>query len=388
MDTFIIIVVLLIIIRPLNVLFHELGHAIPALLLTKEKVTIFIGSYGNREKGINFTMGLLEVWFIFNPITRHPGLCLLSAKNVSMGKQAVYIAMGPLTSLLVALVSIYIAYRVNSSNDTINFIFFILFFSSLIDFMVNIIPNDRPIMLYNGKTTHNDGYRLRQLIQRRRFPKEYAKAIELYNNKKYAEAASLFDEFLIDEIKDEQIYRFAIACHIKECNYNWAKTLSDKLISSPYVTSNDYCNAGLICSRLGQPSKAMEFYDRSMTLDEFNTYTLNNKGYELNAQEKYTEAIPLFNKVIEIDEKFAYSFNNRGLAKIKLGQIDDGLADIKHSITLDPDNSYCYLHLGIFSFDKQEYSEALAQFEKARQLDKSTYKVDEYISKTKLLLES
>ena len=85
---------------------------------------------------------------------------------------------------------------------------------------------------------------------------------------------------------------------------------------------------------------------------------------------------------------FAYSFNNRGLAKIKLRQIDDGLADINHSITLDPDNSYCYLHLGIFSFDKQEYKEALAQFEKARQLDKSTYKIDEYINKTKLLLES
>jgi len=36
---------------------HELGHAIPALLMTRDEVTIFIGSFGDPYESFHFKTG-------------------------------------------------------------------------------------------------------------------------------------------------------------------------------------------------------------------------------------------------------------------------------------------------------------------------------------------
>jgi len=53
-------ILLVLLTRPLTVIFHELGHAIPAILLTKEKVTVYIGSYGDPKKSLRIKIGLLD----------------------------------------------------------------------------------------------------------------------------------------------------------------------------------------------------------------------------------------------------------------------------------------------------------------------------------------
>ena len=47
-------------IRPLTIILNELGHGIPSLLFTKGEVKIFIGSYGNTDKGISFKLVKLK----------------------------------------------------------------------------------------------------------------------------------------------------------------------------------------------------------------------------------------------------------------------------------------------------------------------------------------
>lgn len=49
-------IIFLFFIRGLIIILHELGHALPAILLTKEKVSIYIGSYGDQKKSINFKL--------------------------------------------------------------------------------------------------------------------------------------------------------------------------------------------------------------------------------------------------------------------------------------------------------------------------------------------
>ncbi len=97
--------------------------------------------------------------------------------------------------------------------------------------------------------------------------------------------------------------------------------------------------------------------------------------------ERYPESIELCNLAIASDASFAYSYNNRGFAKIKLGLIEEGLKELRHSITLNPDNSYCYKNLGIYYFDQGEFDEALSYFIKAKELDETTYMVKEWIDK-------
>lgn len=372
---------LVLITRPFTVLFHELGHALLAILLTKQKVTIYIGSYGDPKSSIKINLGLLTIFFRFNPFAWRLGLCVPSAKSVSIKRQIVYTLAGPIASLIIALIACYFTF----ANDLHGFLklFLIVFLgSAFLDLLVNLIPNETPITLYDGSITYNDGYSLKQLFYYKRLPKEYKEAADLYNEQKFADAAVLFEK-LASDTKDENIYRLAISSYLQDKNYDKAKEILDTFALTGKMNSDDLSNIALSYSQLGFHDEALKLYDKSLQLNPDNKYSLNNKGYTLNLMDKYEEAISLFNQSIELDKDFAYSFNNRGLAKIKLGQAKEGLQDINRSLEIDPDNSYAYMNMGIYHFDKGEFDEALQKFVKAKELDSSTYKIDKYISDTK-----
>jgi tetratricopeptide (TPR) repeat protein len=373
---------LVLITRPFTVLFHELGHAIPAILLTKEKVSIYIGSYGDPTKSLKFNLGLLEVWFKYNPFLWRLGLCVPSAKGISINRQIAYTLTGPIASSIIAIVACYITFSYDL-HGSIKLVLVIFLGSSIFDLYANLIPMSKPIKLYDGSETYNDGYSLKLLFSYRQFPKQYLQAMELYEKQHYAEAAMSFDNILTNGLRDENIYRFGVSSYLQIKNYAKAKELTDDFIQDGKMTTDDFGNAGLAYSQLGLHDKALEFYGKSLQLNPNNKYSLNNMGYTLNLLARYEEAITMFDRAIEMDRNFAYSYNNRGLSKIKTGYVDEGLKDIYYSLDLDKNNSYGYRNLGIYYFDKGQYTEALAQFEKAKELDDTTHLINELITMTK-----
>jgi len=376
-------VILILIARPLTVLCHELGHAIPAILLTKEKVTIYIGSYGDPKKSIRYKLKLLEIYFRYNPFSWKLGLCVPSAKAVSINRQIIYTVTGPITSLIIATAACYIAFTYDMHG--LLKLFLVLFFgSALLDLIVNLIPRNKPIKLYSGTITYNDGYKLKQLFYYKKFPNQYSKAIELYNQQKFLDAAMLFEKMLTDGIKHKDVYRLAINSYLQCKNYVKGKDLTEELKEIDELTSDDLSNLALCYSQSGLHEKALELYNESLRLNHNNKYSLNNKGFTLNLLNRYEEAIPLLDKAIEIDKDFAYSYNNRGLSKIKIGKTEEGLNDINYSFTLDGNNSYGYRNLGIYNLDKGNYEEALKLFIKANELDETTHLVKELIDEAKL----
>ncbi|MFM1999384.1 MAG: hypothetical protein RL204_1331 [Bacteroidota bacterium] len=372
--------------RPITVLLHELGHAIPAILMTRQSVSIYIGSYGDPKKSLHFKIGLLDIWFKYNPFSWRLGLCVPSAKQIPINKQIIYTLTGPLASFAIAIGACYFTFAYDL-HGFLKLTLVIFLGSSIFDLFVNLTPINTPVQLHDGRLTYNDGYQLRQLFYYKRLPKEYEQAVELYNQQKFAEAAIIFKDILNSAIKDENIYRLAISSFLQVKNYKQSKELCDEFIMQGNLNSDDYANVGLSYSQLEQYDKALEFYDQSLLLNQNNKYSLNNKGFTLNLLNKFQEAIPLFDKAIEIDETFAYSYNNRGLAKIKIGQVDEGLEDINKSFKLDENNSYCYRNLGIYHLDKGEYSDALELFKKAKDQDCTTYQIDGLIESAMKYLE-
>jgi len=370
--------------RPLTVLFHELGHAILVILLTKQRATIYIGSYGDPKRSIKINFGVLAIFFRYNPFAWRLGLCVPSAKSASINRQIIYTLAGPLTSLIIATIACYFTF----AYDLHGFLklFLIVFLgSAFLDLLVNLIPNQTPIKLYDGSIAYNDGYSLKQLFYFKRMPKEYSDAAAFYNEQRFGEAAILF-ESILSEIKDENVYRLAISSYLQDKNYRKAKELSDAFALTGKMNSDDLSNIALSYSQLGRHDEAIELYDKSLQLSPTNKFSLNNKGYTLNLINRYEEAIPFFNRAIELDKDFAYSYNNRGLAKIKLGKTEEGLLDINHSFQLEPNSSYAYRNLGIYHFDKGEFNEALKLFIKARDLDATTYMIEDLIKDTELQL--
>jgi tetratricopeptide (TPR) repeat protein len=278
---------LVLITRPLTVLFHELGHAIPVILLTKQKAIIYIGSYGDPKRSIKINFGVLAIFFRYNPLAWRLGLCVPSAKPVSINRQIVYTLAGPLASLAIAIIACYFTF----AYDLHGFLklFLIVFLgSAFLDLLVNLIPNKTPIKLYDGTITYNDGYSLKQLFYYKRLPKEYSEAADLYDEQKFADAAVLYEKLLSDT-KDENIYRLAISAYLQDKNYEKAKELSDVFSLAGKMNSDDLSNIALSYSQLGFHDEALKLYDKSLQLNPDNKYSLNNKGYTLNLINNFEE---------------------------------------------------------------------------------------------------
>jgi tetratricopeptide (TPR) repeat protein len=366
--------------RSIIVILHELGHAIPALLFTKQKVTVYIGSYGDPKKSIHFKIGLLEFWCSYKIFSWESGLCRLSSNAPSLNKQIIYVLLGPLFPLFFASIYLYFSI-INEFDDYYVYFGLIFFVLSLLD-LKNLIPDKKPIELYDGNLTYNDGYTLSRLFRHKKNLKQYTEAVDLYNDKEYKKAIPFFDLILKRKVRNEDVYRLNIFANIQIRDFERAKILFDEYKKDFTLASDDYSNGGLIYSELNLHEKALELYDKSLSINGNNVYSLNNKGYTLNLLDRYSEAIPYFDKAIESNELFAYAYNNRGLSKFKTGNVSEGLKDIDKSIEIDKDNSYSYRNLGIYHFDIGEIEKARELFLKSKELDRNTHMIDELILST------
>ncbi|WPV65273.1 M50 family metallopeptidase [Chitinophaga sp. LS1] len=369
------IISVLLVIRPVTILCHELGHAIPAMLLTRKAVTIYLGSYGDADQCFKLTMGKFTFFVRYNPFKWRGGLCIPSASEIPRIQQIIYTLAGPLASFIIGGVAVYFTFDDNI--EGFFKLFFILFMSSaLLDAYVNLYPNPIPIRLANGHITFNDGYLLKMLISHNWV--KISTGTKLYHKKRYAEAAILLEEGLSSS-KSEYMYRLAISAYIQSQNYLKAKELSDEFVQKWQLKSADLSNMALAYSMLGFRDKAIELYDQSLELDPANKYSLNNKGLTLVALKRFEEGLVLFDKAIAVDSNFTYSFNYRGLTKIELGFNEEGLLDIKHALSLDPDNSDTFSALGVYYNKMGQYHDALKQFIKAKELNPGTQMIDELI---------
>jgi lipoprotein NlpI len=75
--------------------------------------------------------------------------------------------------------------------------------------------------------------------------------------------------------------------------------------------------------------------------------------------------------------------DNRGLARLKIGLLEEGRADIEASLAIDDKQPETYRDLGIYFLLKKEWNEALALFEKAKEMDCDTDGIDQYLSYAK-----
>lgn len=374
---------LLLITRPLTVLLHELGHAIPAMLLTKQKVTVYAGSYGDSENSISFRIGLLEVYFKYNPFSWKTGLCAPSASTSIYG-QILYTIAGPIASFVVASIACYFAFTYEM-HGFLKLFLIVFLGSAVFDLILNLIPSKTPIALHNGKITYSDGFTLKLLFNYLRFSKTYEEAVSSYSQKQYQEAASLFHYMVNNGLRDENTYRATISSYLHTNDYEKARQVYQKLMMHHNLMDDDWYNLAICYTKLELPEKGIESYNKALALNPNHASSLNNKGYALILQHRFEEAIPLFNKVIELDSSFAYAYNNRGFCKIKSGNLEDGLVDITHSLEIDPENSYGHRNLGVYHLHKGDYSDALRLFNKAKDLDAETDSIDLLIEEAKKL---
>lgn len=369
--------------RMISVCLHEFGHAIPATLMTNEKVILFIGSYGDQAHSFRITVGRLEIWFKKNPLRWQYGMCSPKAKNISYKKQFIYTLLGPLTSIGVTVIMIVFIFNFNLPG-VIKLISIFLGFSALWDVFHNLLPNKKSIQLANGNIVYNDGYNLIRLFRlnvwHKKYSEEYNTAANLYQYKKYTEAAALLKKIIADGSKEKHAFQLAISALIMCKDYIEGKELAQHYLKLHKPSSEDYTTISSIYSKLNAYNTALEYLDKALQLNSSNKYALNNKGYILMLLHRFEESIPLYDRAIEVAHIFEYPYNNRGYAKLMLGRLEEGFQDIHHSLKLNSNNSYAHRNMGIYYMKKERHNEALKYFEKAKELDPETEMIDEWLA--------
>ncbi|HMC97145.1 MAG TPA: tetratricopeptide repeat protein [Flavobacteriales bacterium] len=376
---------IILVVRPISVLVHELGHGLAALYVTTGKVTLYAGSYGDPRTSVHFTIGRLEFHLSYNMFLTGQGLCTVEDKGLSVRRQMFYVVMGPLASLFLGLAALDISLIPDFHGGAECLCFFLGLFG-LLDFVVNIIPRRHPIKLHNGKVTHNDGQQLRILSRHRSMATVYSAAQEHYNAGRFAEAAPLFHTILRKEQRVPMLYRLGISAYLQAKDFDNVRALREEFAQRFELSADDLVNQAYVKIQEQDLQGAVADMSKALEMSPHQVMALNNRGFTYELLGEYDKALADLDRAIELDGKFAYAYNNRGLVKVRLGRMEEGLRDLRASFELDGKNEYMFRNLGIYHFEMGEFAEAVTQFEKAAAMEKDTPLNAEYLEKARAAL--
>ncbi len=150
----------LVVVRVVTITVHEMGHAIAGMLFLKGDFDIYVGSYGDPEKGIHFKIARLKFHFIYDPFSIEKGVFRPEEQVTTHLKDFLITLGGPLASLIMAGLFIYLAVF-SSFPEMIKMSFYIFMGSSFLDFWYNIQISTDPVKLYDDVLVYNDGYMLK-----------------------------------------------------------------------------------------------------------------------------------------------------------------------------------------------------------------------------------
>lgn len=371
--TFVLSIAIMIVLNFVHVVLHELGHAIPAYLLTKQKVEVYIGSYGDKQYCIKISTHPIDCWIKINPLSWFKGLCKPTAKELNINAQLIYTAVAPLVSIVYIFFILYL-WADFDPDGKLGIFPVILALGSITLMALNLLPVSRALKMDDGSVTYNDGYTIRILLRVKRIEKQYIQAFEYFNKADYKKSAQLFALIIKKQIMTIDVFRYALYAFVIQKKYDAA----DGLIKQAYqlniteVTATDYQYTGTVKLHLEEYDEAIDKYKKALALQTGDYDNLNNLGYTYTLVGQFAKAIVLLDKAIELNPGGAFAYNNRGYAKIKTGDVEGGRADVAKSLELDGTNSYAYRNMGIYHMATGDYKQALSWLTKARKIDAAT----------------
>lgn len=99
-------------------------------------------------------------------------------------------------------------------------------------------------------------------------------------------------------------------------------------LPSSCSTKEDYVSRGLSLTEKGRYDKAIEYYNKAITIDPNYVYAYSNRGIAYAWKGEYDKAIDDFNKGILLSPNDAHIYFNRGVAYHNSGQDDKATSDL------------------------------------------------------------
>jgi len=134
-----------------------------------------------------------------------------------------------------------------------------------------------------------------------------------------------------------------------------------------------YHNIGYIFSLKGEHQQAILYYSRAIFLKENYALAYYNRGCIYKILREYDKAIGDFSKAIEYNPDEAEAYNNRGAMYAVGRQIDSAIADFTKAIELKPNEARYYINRASSYSDKSEYDKGIEDCTRAIELDPNRY---------------
>jgi superkiller protein 3 len=129
-----------------------------------------------------------------------------------------------------------------------------------------------------------------------------------------------------------------------------------------------YYNLGIALADQGKLPEAIEMYQQAIKLDPKFVDAYYNLGIALADQGKLPEAIEMYRQAIKLDPKFVDAYNNLGIALADQGKLPEAIKMYQQAIKLDPKFVDAYNNLGIALADQGKLPEAIEMYQKALSL--------------------
>jgi arylsulfatase A-like enzyme/Flp pilus assembly protein TadD len=147
---------------------------------------------------------------------------------------------------------------------------------------------------------------------------------------------------------------------------------------------DDWTYLAIAYGQKGEAQKALDCYERALSLDETDALIYYNKGLfhiSLFMQAKnradYARALECFKKAIELDPGLAVAYNGLGVSYRFAGQLDNAIAVWEKTLEVRPDFDLPIYNLGVAYLEKGDKAQALKYFEKYLQLRGKTLSPEE-----------
>ncbi len=139
----------------------------------------------------------------------------------------------------------------------------------------------------------------------------------------------------------------------------------DKALSLNYEYIDAYNNKGLSLSNLGQFEDAIKAYDKAIEINPEYVDAYYNKGNSLSRLGKYEDAIKAYDKAIEINPEYDSAYYNKGLSLSNLGQFEDAIKAYDKAIEINPEYVDAYYNKGNSLSRLGQFEDAIKAYDKA-----------------------
>ena len=347
--------------RSITTVFHELGHAIPALIFTRQPVNIYIGSYGEKNKTKSFSIGPLTMYFKFKLLDWNKGLCQHSG-NTSPWQNILIILGGPLASVLISAGLAILLINQNLPS-WLYYLFICFIFGAVLDFFANVLPSQT----IHGRDMKNDGAQLMAQITLLASSTEFRNVLALIQNKAFDEAITVCEDLRQMGELEEGLYDLYIHALLEKDKADHALKLYHEKKQLYPLKDDDYFLIGTIYLIQKNYKEAIKYFEHCYVKDGMNGTLLSNMARCHIELGEYQKAFRDATSAIHYDPALLEPYINHGIALMRLKRYPEAFKSLNFALANDETDPRTHFYLAMLYDENVKYQEAYIHYQKAEQ---------------------